>query len=159
MTLARRNLITGAAVSVLAAALPGRAGAAQTERILVDPVSGLAIYGFDPVAYFIEGRAMAGSPDHEAPWGNAVWRFGSEGNRAAFLADPDVYAPAFGGYDAEAVLNGLAVASDPNVFAIIQQRLLLFRVAEGRDRFLAGGASLVADAEKAWTTLRETLSP
>ena len=72
-----------------------------TDMIVADPLSGIAIFGFDPVAYFVEGRARAGERGHEAIWSGVAWRFCSEANRIAFLRNPDVFAPAFGGYDAE----------------------------------------------------------
>jgi hypothetical protein len=67
-----------------------RSGAASAERIVVDPNSGLAISGYDPVAYFIEGQALQGKGEFEQAFAGAVWRFRSAGNRAAFVADPDI---------------------------------------------------------------------
>src|SRR4051812_17877887 len=75
------------------------AGAVLSEAIVVDRHSGLAISGFDPVAYFTEGRAEQGNPEYEAVVARATWRFRNEGSRAAFVAHPDVYMPQFGGYD------------------------------------------------------------
>src|SRR6202008_3076223 len=73
--------------------------AATTERLVVDRTSGLAIYGFDPVAYFSDSKPVPGLEQFELIFEGAVWRFRNGGDRAAFLADPDVYAPQFGGYD------------------------------------------------------------
>src|SRR4051794_1589980 len=60
--------------------------AAVTERVTVNRYSGLAIEGFDPVAYFTDSSAMIGLPDFEAFQSGVVWRFRNEGNRASFLA-------------------------------------------------------------------------
>lgn len=117
-----------------------------TERVATDPVSGFAIFGFDPVAYFIEGKAQAGHPGLEWRTGSVTWRFASEGNRAAFIAHPEVYTPAYGGYDAESVERGAAVAPDPDIFLVDGERLFLFRSAEARDRFVAKGGVKRADA-------------
>lgn len=127
------------------------------ERVVADPLTGIAIYGFDPVAYFAEGRPRGGSPHYEARWGGAVWRFATAANREAFMADPPVYAPAFGGHDAEAVSRGVATASDPTVFAVSGGRLYLFRSAEARARFLAEALQPVASV--AWSRLEPTLLP
>src|ERR1035437_11132272 len=75
------------------ACLPFAAQAATTERVVVNRYTGLAIEGFDPVAYFADARPMVGLPDFEASEEGAVWRFRNEGNRASFVAHPDIYGP------------------------------------------------------------------
>ena len=75
------------------------AWAATTERVVVNRYSGLAIEGFDPVAYFTESVAAQGLSDFEARESGAVWRFRNPGNRASFVAHPEIYGPQFGGYD------------------------------------------------------------
>src|SRR5689334_4948039 len=73
--------------------------AATTVHIVVDWHTGLALGGFDPVDYFVDGDAMRGKGGFEHTFAGVVWRFRNEGNRAAFAADPEVYMPRFGGYD------------------------------------------------------------
>src|SRR6202012_1929475 len=67
------------------------AHATTTERVVVNRFSGLAIEGFDPVAYFVDHHPVLGLPEYEAAEAGAVWRFRNEGNRASFVAHPDVY--------------------------------------------------------------------
>src|SRR5690349_20627670 len=86
---------------------------ATTESIVVDPNRGLALSGFDPVAYFTDGKPLMGRDDLETRYAGAIWRFRNEGNRAAFLANPEVYLPAFGGYDPIAVTRGVATPGHP----------------------------------------------
>ncbi len=88
--------------------------AATTERIVSDPGSGLAIGGFDPVAYFTDAAPRLGSSDFELSFAGVVWRFRNEGNRAAFIANPEVYMPRFGGYDPVAVAAAPAPPATPN---------------------------------------------
>ena len=123
-----------------------------TVRVAVDGISGVAISGYDPVAYFVTGRAVFGSTTFEAVWNGAAWRFANEGNRAAFLADPTVYAPRFGGYDADSIAGGVATPGDPKIFAIADGRLFLFRDEDARRNFLAG-PDRAAAAERAWPAL------
>ena len=59
---------------------------------------GVAIKGYDPVAYFTEGRAVKGKKEFEYKWQGAKWRFSSAANRDKFAADPPAYAPKYGGY-------------------------------------------------------------
>ena len=111
--------------------------AATTERIVVDRFTGLAISGYDPVAFFIEGKPVLGDPDIELAYGGAIWRFCNPGNRDAFAANPEVYAPRFGGYDPVGVARGVAVAGNPNLWAISGGRLFLFYDSERLAAFAA----------------------
>src|SRR5579864_6729471 len=72
---------------------------ATTERVVVNRVSGYAISGFDPVAYFAIGAPLAGQNQYESVYDGAIWRFQNEGNLNAFRHNPQVYEPLFGGYD------------------------------------------------------------
>ncbi len=156
MSLARRGFLAGLGACV-GASVVRAAGLGTTDMIVADPLSGIAIFGFDTVAYFVEGRARAGDRAHEAIWLGVAWRFCSEANRVAFLRNPEVFAPAFGGYDAEAVSRGTPVDSDPTVYLIEDGRLLLFRSAEARQRWLA--TDLRAAADTAWPGMRRLLQP
>ena len=111
------------------------AGAATTEWLVVDRHTGLALYGFDPVAYFTDAAPVVGRPEFELSFAGAVWRFRNEGNREAFRDRPDVYMPGFGGYDVLAVGRGAAVASNPQYWLMIDRRLYLFESPAARDAF------------------------
>ena len=84
--------ILGAAGVVLMVAAAPRSHAA--EPVALNPYTGLAIDGFDPVAFFTDGRARPGRPDLELRSGGANWRFANEGNMAAFAAAPEGLCPA-----------------------------------------------------------------
>ena len=133
--------------------------AATTEQIVSDRNSGLAINGFDPVAYFIDHKAIPGEDVFQLTHGGVVWRFHSEGNRAAFALDPDVYMPRFGGYDPVGVARGVAVPGDPRFWIIAGERLYLFYTAEARNAFAADAEQVAAAADKRWPQVRLTLSP
>jgi YHS domain-containing protein len=132
--------------------------AATTERIVVNRYSGLAIEGFDPVAYFTESRPTQGLPEFEARGSGAVWRFRNEGNRASFVAHPEVYGPRFGGYDPVDVGRGVAYAGNPRFWAIKDQRLYLFGREENRDAFAADPARYLKEAAARWPALEQGLA-
>src|SRR4051794_14231450 len=102
--LARACGLAAAIVCILKPEFASRA--ATTELVVINRHTGLAISGFDPVAYFSDGAAKTGRAQFEMPFAGAVWRFANEGNRAAFEADPDIYMPQFGGYDPVAIARG-----------------------------------------------------
>ena len=164
MTAARRKRkqycawILGAAGLVLAIASQVSV-AATTEMIVVDWHTGLAIGGYDPVAFFTDGKPMEGSADFELRYGGAVWRFRNIGNRDAFADRPDVYTPRFGGYDPTIVARGVATAGNPNVWLIAGKRLFLFYDRDRLEKFVADPDRILAEAERKWPTVTHTLSP
>lgn len=137
--------------------LPMRATA--TEYVVVDRNTGLAISGMDPVAYFIDGAPMPGSGAFEYSWERAIWRFRNEGNRGAFAAHPEVYAPRFGGYDPVGIARGIAVAGDPRLWCVSGQRLYLFYTPETRRAFLQDPEGITETADGNWPSVQLTLSP
>jgi len=150
------------AVLIMTAASSGLivlASAATTERIVTDRFTGLAISGFDPVAYFTDGKPKAGRADFELSGEGVVWRFANEGNRAAFEADPEIYMPQFGGYDPIAVARGVATAGYPEIWLISGDKLYFFYSVAARDAFTADpeGARLAADER--WPQVLGTLVP
>ena len=80
---------------------------------MVDWHTGLAIGGYDPVAFFTDGKPLLGKADIEFAYGGAIWRFRNVGNRDAFAAHPEIYRPQFGGYDPLGVAHGVAVPGNP----------------------------------------------
>ncbi|MGL4313671.1 MAG: YHS domain-containing (seleno)protein [Sphingomonas sp.] len=132
--------------------------ATTTERVVVNRYSGLAIGGFDPVAYFTESLALQGLPDFEASESGAVWRFRNEGNRASFVSHPEVYGPRFGGYDPVDIARGVTYAGSPRIWLIVENRLYLFGREQSRDAFAANPARFLKDAEARWPALEQGLA-
>ena len=134
------------------------ARAATTEQVIVSRYSGLAIEGYDPVAYFTDAVAELGLPDFEASEAGAVWRFRNEGNRASFVAHPEVYAPQFGGYDPIDLARGVTLAGNPLFWVISGQRLYLFGIEANRDAFAADPERFLPQADRRWPALERGLS-
>jgi hypothetical protein len=123
---------------------------ATDERVVVNSHTGLAISGFDPVAYFTEAKPKFGRPDMELTLAGTVWRFRNEGNRAAFADHPDVYMPRFGGYDPVAIARGTSVPGHPQFWAVVGERLYLFYSDTARAAFIADPGRIIDAAERKW---------
>jgi YHS domain-containing protein len=132
--------------------------AATTERVVVNRYSGLAIEGFDPVAYFTDSEATLGVAEFEASEAGVVWRFRNEGNRASFVAHPETYGPQFGGYDPIDLGRGVTYAGNPRFWVVAGQRLYLFGREEHRDAFSADPARFLKDANARWPALEQSLA-
>jgi hypothetical protein len=160
MTSARQQRKPRLAVAVLvwfAAAWAPLAQAVE-KPILVDPYTGLAISGFDPVAYFTDGKPVFGRPDLELRVDGVIWRFRNEGDRAAFADHPEVYTPRFGGYDPVAAANGKSVPGHPLFWAISGERLYFFYSTDARATFLIDPARIIASATRKWPEVARTVA-
>ncbi len=131
--------------------------AATADRILVNTQTGLALSGFDPVAYFTDGKPEFGRPDMELSLGGAVWRFRNEGNRAAFSEHPDVYMPRFGGYDPVAIARGTSVPGHPLFWSVVGGRLYLFYSDTARTAFAADPGGVIERATRKWPDVARTI--
>jgi hypothetical protein len=119
-----------------------------------DP-EGIALHGYDPVAYFDRGAAVPGDPGIESSWRGATWRFASEEHREAFVRDPDKYAPRYGGYCAYAVAQDTTADIDPTVWAIVDGRLYLNLDASIGRKWEKDRARYIEQADEHWPGLIE----
>lgn len=133
--------------------------AATSERIVNDPNSGVALYGYDPVAYFIDKSARQGDPQYEFRFAGLTWRFRSEANRAAFTQTPENFVPVFGGYDPIAVGEGVPLEGNPAIFAVSDGKLFLFAREESLGKFLANPKSFLETATASWPLVQKKLVP
>ncbi|TAK97809.1 MAG: YHS domain-containing protein [Verrucomicrobia bacterium] len=139
-------------LAVLALALPAFA---QTKILLNLDKSGLAIQGYDPVAFFTDGKPVKGKPELGLRYNGALYYFASKDHRDAFKADPAKYEPAFGGYCAYGVSRGKLVEIDVEAFQIVDGKLLLQYSKGVRDDFNKDTKGNLAKASTNWTTLVE----
>ncbi len=148
--LTRRKTLGLLAVSAPAALLATRARASDP---VVYQASGVAINGADPVAYFSlaedEGPIL-GSPEFALDWNGATWHFANGENRAAFEADPEAYAPAFGGYCAFAAARGYVAETVPEAWSVVEGRLFLNYSLRIRRRWLRQIPDAIANGDANW---------
>jgi len=114
---------------------------------------GVAIDGYDPVAYFTDGRPVAGSRAFALEWMGATWRFASAEHRDRFAADPERFAPRYGGYCAWAVSQGYTADVDPEAWAIVDGRLYLNYSREVQARWERDRAGFIRQADESWPKL------
>jgi len=156
-----RAVRAGAAVLAVAAALVllGAAEAATSRLVWSDRVTGFAIGGFDPLTYFTTRRPKQGDEDYEYDWQGVTWRFVNQGNRAAFMRHPDIYAPQFGGYDANAMSEGKMVEGNPNIWMKQKQRIYLFSSRKNRALWMIRRDDKIAIARDNWESMQRYLQP
>lgn len=113
----------------------------------------VAIKGTDPVAYFTQGRPMEGSKAHQFIWKGAKWRFANAKHREMFAANPERYAPQYGGYCAWAVSQGYTAGIDPDAWKIVESKLYLNNSKSVQAQWLADMKALIQQADVNWPRL------
>jgi YHS domain-containing protein len=112
--------------------------------------SKLALDGYDAIAYFKTGKPEKGSADHAVTWNGATWQFSSAENKAAFEAEPEAYAPQYGGYCAWAVSEGYTAKGDPSHWRIVGGKLYLNYNASVQRTWEKDIPSRIAKGDKNW---------
>ena len=154
--LTRRYFLGALATTAVVAPLSARfvhPAAAATSAPPVFSRRGAAINGYDPVAYFIQQAPVKGDTDHSSTWNGATWRFASADNKAVFDANPDAYAPQYGGYCAYAVANGYTAKTDPDAWSIVDGKLYLNYSRRVRKRWLEDVPGNIAKGDANWPSV------
>ena len=115
---------------------------------------GVAIQGFDPVAYFSMGKAVKGSSEFSAAWSGATYWFANAAHLQSFQADPARYEPQYGGYCAFGVANGVKPDIDPQAFAVVGGKLYLNLSPDVQKRWQADIPGHIRKAGQNWLTLK-----
>jgi YHS domain-containing protein len=114
---------------------------------------GAAIGGYDPVAYFSENAAVLGSAEYSYDWNGTQWHFSSPQNLDLFTAEPEKYAPQYGGYCAWAASRGYTAGTDPEAWSLYDGKLYLNYSKGIRNRWSKDIPGNVEKADKNWPDL------
>ena len=116
--------------------------------------TGVAIKGYDPVAYFTAGNAVKGNPEIDYAWKDAHWRFASQDDRDAFSKDPERFSPQYGGYCANGMSMSVLADIDPDSWAIVDSKLYLTHSKRALEKFHATPATSISKADVNWLELQ-----
>jgi YHS domain-containing protein len=117
---------------------------------------GVALRGYDPVAYFVSSQPRKGDSNHSYEYKGSKFHFVNEDNRRAFMATPDKYAPQFGGYCAYGTAQGYKVSTQPDAFSIVQGKLYLNYNLGVQTIWQKDVPGNIAQAEKNWPEVSRT---
>jgi YHS domain-containing protein len=156
----RKQILT---IAVLVAAIVGLAplaaqAEALVETIVTDPLSGVALEGYDPVSYFTDADPVQGKPDFEYVWQGVPWYFASAANRDVFMRNPEIYAPQYGGHCVMSLSRGFLSDGKPRLYVIDKMKLYLFYSPANREAFFAGQELAVTAANANWMQLEPGLT-
>ncbi len=143
----RRTILQGLAISAVLAAMPALA----QERPLV-------LKGYDPVAYFTDGKPTQGVAQYEVVFDGQRYRFASAQHRDLFKANPDKYAPQFSGLCAMNLSRGVKRESDPHNWVISNGNLYVFASETGQANFSKDPSTFTARANTNWKSLKASVT-
>lgn len=157
-----KSYLALALAGILATTGPALAGPevnVATGAVLVDgkPAPGLAVHGFDVVAFFTNRKPVQGNATFATVHKDATYRFASEANLKAFKANPAKYEPAFGGYCAYGVSVGAKFDGDPRFWKIVDGKLYLNLSADIQEAWNKDISGNIKKAEANWPKLASKL--
>ena len=155
MILSRRSFLgTGLAIVAGMTILPAVVSAAS--RIFRR--SGLAIRGYDPVAYFTISKPTKGKKQFSTKWQGSTWVFASQENLDTFKNNPAKYAPVYGGYCSWAMSEGRIATTVPEAWDIVDGKLYLNYSLGIRSKWRTNIPKFIKRANKHWSKVSKTLS-
>lgn len=163
-TLTRRGVLAGGVALACIVALDGvdsAAAVAQDDpkgKQVFKSRDGVALGGYDVVAYFTEGRAIKGTTRWRHEWGSAVWLFSTARNLQTFKRDPMKFLPQYGGYAAFGITRGAIEDSDPQNFQVIDGKLYLHASAEHKTMFDANLERNIRSGNINWDRIRTVIN-
>ena len=134
------------------AIVPGSSAAVNVDK------AGLALRGYDPVAYFDSGKPTAGKAAISASFDGSRYLFASEDHRATFLADPAKYVPQFGGFCALGTSYGEKVDGDPNTGRVVADKLYVNNSPRAAELFNEDVSGTIERAEQNWPTVKDKVA-
>lgn len=129
-----------------------------TEVVARSPISGakdgVAIQGYDPVAYFTQKSAVRGSAEQRYEWAGVVWLFSSPENRELFAAEPAKYAPQYGGHCALSVANGKTAQGSGEAWTVYKKKLYLNASTTVQSRWEKDQSKYILWADREWPQIK-----
>lgn len=138
---------------VTVAVAPSNESGVTTAALPVNVSAGVAIDGYDPVAYFTDGEPTRGNPCLEMEHQGAAYRFASQENLEAFAQDPSAFLPQLGGFSVFGMAKGKRYDVNPTSFDIIEGKLYLSRNRKVRELWQANPVGYLDQAQENWRAL------
>jgi YHS domain-containing protein len=159
--LKRRVLLRTLLAPAFLATILGLLGApspAHAGELIDQTLGGIAIQGYDPVAYFTDGQAIKGSVEFSYGWLGSTWQFANAEHRDRFAADPVKYAPQYGGYCASGMAIGQTSSADPKAWRIVDGKLYLMSSPGMFSSWADDAPEEIKKADTQWELLKPDLT-
>src|SRR5712691_5575664 len=123
----------------------------------------LSISGYDPVAYFTDGKPVQGKTEFEYLWHKLRWHFANGEHRDLFAKNPDRYTPQYDGYCAMGAAESGEAAHkdtvDPEAWAIVDGKLYLSHMRQGMEAWRQNPAEYIKRGDESWAAVKDLPEP
>jgi YHS domain-containing protein len=126
---------------------------AQTSEVFSN--EGGAIKGYDPVAFFTESKAVKGTKEFTHEWNGATWHFATKKNKDLFVANPEKYAPQYGGYCAYGTADGHKAPTETDTWTIVDSKLYFNYNQKVKTLWNKDQANLIKKADEQWPKIKK----
>ena len=133
-------------------------GPARATDLIFQSSDGIAIGGYDTVAYFTDAKATRGSDEFSYVWLGATWHFASAKHRDLFVSDPVKYAPQYGGYCSDAMVDGITANTNPEAWRIVEGKLYLNASKVGLLEWESNVTEEIERADSQWGVIKAHLT-
>ena len=130
-------------------------GTLQAQSVKFNSTDGIAIKGYDAVAYFMLQKAMPGDKTYTYNWSGSHWQFSSQANLDSFKLSPEKYAPQYGGFCAYGCSANHLSPTEPNAWTIVDNKLYLNYNMKVKDMWLKDTTNLIKKADSLWPSLNK----
>ncbi len=148
-----RTFLIAAALTTAPIVIATPAAFADQDAVYTGRFNNLALQGYDPVAYFTVGEPTKGDKAYTTSYQGADFRFASAANLEIFLADPEAYAPQYGGYCAWAIADGKFAKGDARHWAVVDGKLYLNYNKGVQKKWNADRAGFIEAADQKWPNI------
>ncbi|MDN3581050.1 YHS domain-containing (seleno)protein [Mucilaginibacter flavus] len=127
---------------------------AKAQKSEIFAPGGKAIKGYDPVAFFKESKPVKGADSLSYSWKEATWLFSSRQNLEAFKADPDKYAPQYGGYCAYGLSQGHKAPTQTDTWTVVNDKLYFNYNSKVKELWTKDQPALIKTADEKWPEIK-----
>jgi hypothetical protein len=140
---------------IIAIAFIGMVSTATAQKSAIFAPDGIALNGYDAVAFFTQSKAVKGSTDYQYKWSNANWLFSSKADLESFKSSPEKYAPQYGGYCAYGTAQGHKAPTQADTWTIVDNKLYFNYNRKVKELWSQNRGALIDSANKKWLLIMD----
>jgi hypothetical protein len=142
-------------VLIMAILFTGLLSAANAQKSAIYAPDGIALKGYDVVAFFTQGKPVKGSTDYSFQWNGVKWLFYSNADLETFKASPEKYAPQYGGYCAYGTAQGHKAPTQADTWTIVDHKLYFNYNTQVKEMWSKNRSTFIDTANKNWVSLKD----
>jgi hypothetical protein len=133
----------------------GMISTVNAQKSAVYAPDGIAVNGYDAVAFFTQAKPVKGSADNSFRWDGANWLFSSKADLESFKRSPEKYAPQYGGYCAYGAAQGHKASVQADTWSIVDNKLYFNYNLKVKELWSKNRGAFIDSANKNWIQLKD----